>query len=298
MEGVLNWGIEVVLWFQQFSPALDSVFKGLTFLGNQEFYLLFMPLVYWCINRHTGARLFVVLLFSAYLNGITKVLFNQPRPFNYDPRVKPIVHAIGGGLPSGHTQNTVAMWGYLAWQIKLRPFWLLTSLLLIGVPLSRIYLGVHFPTDVLGGYLLGALVLILFLGLAPRIEGWLETRSFIQQISISLGIPILFVLLNPTGDPYVLAMASALMGTGAGFVLERRLVRFSVNGPWWKRTTRYLLGIALLFGLWIGLKIGFSDLQPVALFRFIRYALIGLWGSLGAPWVFAKLRLADQEKMS
>jgi hypothetical protein len=39
-------------------------------------------------------------------------------------------------------------------------------------------------------------------------------------------------------------------------------------------------------------------LQPVALFRFIRYALIGLWGSLGAPWVFVKLRLADQEKMS
>ena len=298
MEGMLNWGIEVVLWFQKFSPGLDSVFKGLTFLGNQEFYLLFMPLVYWCVNRHTGAKLFIVLLCSAYLNGIAKVIVNQPRPFNYDPRVKPIVHAMGGGLPSGHTQNTVAMWGYLTCRIKKRLFWLLACLLLIGIPLSRIYLGVHFPTDVFGGYLLGALVLFLFLGLAPRVERWLETVNFVQQISISLGIPIFLVLLNPTGDPYVLAMASVLMGTGAGFVLERRLVRFSVNGPWWKRVTRYLLGIALLFGIWIGLQTVFSNLQPVALFRFIRYALIGLWGSLGAPWVFTKMKLAEQENLS
>jgi hypothetical protein len=62
MEGVLNWGIDVVLWFQQFSPALDLPFKVLTSLGDKEFYLLLMPLVYWCINRRTGARLFVLLL--------------------------------------------------------------------------------------------------------------------------------------------------------------------------------------------------------------------------------------------
>ena len=91
-------------------------------------------------------------------------------------------------------------------------------------------------------------------------------------------------------------MASALLGIGAGFVLERRLVRFSVNGRWWKRATRYLLGIAVLIGLWAGSQTVFSDLQPAALFRFIRYALIGLWGSLGAPWVFIKLRLAEHEK--
>ncbi|NNL75335.1 MAG: phosphatase PAP2 family protein [Desulfobacterales bacterium] len=295
MEGMLGWGIEVVLWFQQFSPGLDFVFKGLTFLGNQEFYLAFLPLIYWCIDRHTGARLFIVLLFTAYLNAVAKVLLNQPRPFNYDPRVKPLVHAVGGGLPSGHTQTAVTIWGYLACRIRKPLFWIITGFLLVGIPLSRIYLGVHFPTDVLGGYILGGLILILFLVPGPRIERWLKCKSFMQQFCISLALPIFLIILNFTGDPYVLTIASALMGAGAGFVLERRLVRFRVNGPLGKRIARYLLGVAIMFGLWIGLRSAFSGVEPVALFRFLRYFLVGLWGSLGAPWVFAKLGLVEQE---
>ena len=78
MESLLNWGIEVVLWFQQFSPALDLPFKILTSLGDKEFFLLLMPLVYWCINRQAGARLFMLLLFSAYLNEVIKLLAAQP----------------------------------------------------------------------------------------------------------------------------------------------------------------------------------------------------------------------------
>ena len=295
MEGLLGWGIEVVLWFQQFSPGLDFVFKGLTFLGNQEFYLAFLPLIYWCIDRHTGARLFIVLLFSAYLNAVAKVVLNQPRPFNYDPRVKPLVPAVGGGLPSGHTQTAVTIWGYLACRIRKTLFWIITGFLLVGIPLSRVYLGVHFPTDIMGGYILGGLILILFLVPGPRIERWLQCKSFMQQFCISLALPIFLIIINPTGDPYVLSIASALMGAGAGFVLERRLVRFRVNGSLGKRITRYLLGVAIIFGLWIGLRSAFSSVEPVALFRFLRYFIVGLWGSLGAPWVFAKLRLAEQE---
>jgi hypothetical protein len=50
-EDILDWGIEVVLWFQQFSPALDLPFKGLSFLGNLEFFLIFMPLIYGGLPR-------------------------------------------------------------------------------------------------------------------------------------------------------------------------------------------------------------------------------------------------------
>jgi hypothetical protein len=72
MDGPLNWGIDVVLWFQQFSPGLDLPFKALTFMGDEAFYLLAMPLVYWSIDRRTGAGLFFLLLFSAYLNAVAK----------------------------------------------------------------------------------------------------------------------------------------------------------------------------------------------------------------------------------
>jgi membrane-associated phospholipid phosphatase len=293
VTSLLDWGIQVVLWFQQFSPGLDLPFKALTFLGDETFYLIFMPLLYWCIDRRTGSRLFFLLLFSAYLNAIAKVLAGQPRPFAYDPRVRAIGHASGGGLPSGHTQNAVVVWGFLAARTGKKTAWLIAAFLMLAIPLSRIYLGVHFPTDLLGGYLLGGIILILFLWAAPRLEARLVEKGFAWQLWISLLGPLALVLLNPSGDKYVLSMASLLMGVCSGFALERRFVRFSCQGRWWKRALRYLAGVVVLFGLWAGLKIAFSAMEPAGLLRFIRYALVGLWGGVGAPWMFVKLKLAE-----
>ncbi|CAB1085269.1 hypothetical protein D1AOALGA4SA_12757 [Olavius algarvensis Delta 1 endosymbiont] len=295
MTSLLDWGIQVVLWFQQFSPALDLPFKALTFLGDEAFYLIFMPLVYWCINRRIGASLFFLLLFSAYLNAVAKVLADQPRPFTYDPRVQAIGHAGGGGMPSGHTQNAVVIWGFLAARSGKISAWMLAAFLMLGIPLSRIYLGVHFPTDLIGGYLLGGVILILFLWSAPRLEAWLAEKEFAWQFLIALVGPLVLVFLNPSGDKYVLSMASVLMGACTGFVLERRFVGFCCEGPWWQRGLRYLLGLVVLFGLWGGLKLAFNGLEPAAPLRFIRYALVGLWGGVGAPWVFVKLKLAETE---
>jgi len=296
MTSLLDWGIPVVLWFQQFSPALDMPFKALTYLGDETFYLIFMPLLYWCIDRRTGSRLFFLLLFSAYLNAIAKVLAAQPRPFTYDPRVQAIGHATGGGLPSGHTQNAVVVWGFLAARSGRKTAWLIAVFLMIAIPLSRIYLGVHFPTDLIGGYLMGGIVLILFLWSAPRLEVWLVEKGLVWQLLISLLGPLILLLLNSSGDKDVLSTASVLLGVCSGFALERRYVRFSCEGPWWKRTLRYLVGVSVLFGLWGGLKIAFSGMEPAGLLRFMRYALVGLWGGVGAPWVFVRLRLADMEK--
>ena len=296
MTSLFDWGIQVILWFQQFSPALDLPFKALTFLGDETFYLIFMPLYYWCIDRRTGARLFFLLLISAYLNAIAKVLADQPRPFTYDQRVQSIVHAGGGGMPSGHTQNAVVIWGFLAARSDKSISWLIAGFLMVGIPLSRVYLGVHFPTDLFGGYVLGGIILILFLMLAPRVENWLTEKGFAWQLLISLFGPLVLVLLNLTGDKYVLSMVSVLMGVCTGFVLERRFVRFSCESTWPKRVIRYLLGVTVLFGLWGGLKFAFTGMEPDGLFRFTRYALVGLWGGVGAPWIFVRLRLAEQER--
>jgi hypothetical protein len=78
-------------------------------------------------------------------------------------------------------------------------------------------------------------------------------------------------------------------------VLERRWIRFCAAGVWWKRTLRFLVGMVLLFGLWMGLRLGFQGLEPNFIFRVIRYVLVGLGSSAGAPWLFMRLRLADAE---
>ena len=294
MESLLNWGIEVVLWFQQFSPTLDLPFKILTSLGDKEFFLLLMPLVYWCINRRAGAGLFILLLVSACLNETTKLLADQPRPFNYDPRVIKMVHEDSGGFPSGHTQSAVVVWGYLACRFNKKALWVFAGFLILAIPLSRIYLGAHFPTDLLGGYTVGALVLCIFLLLDSPLGAWFIKKGILYQLGASMGLPVLLMLFIPSGNDDMLTAVGGLLGVATGLVLERRWVRFNSDGRWWKRVMRYFVGIAVLVGVWLGLRIAFDQLEPADLYRVIRYALVGLWGGLGAPWLFVKLKLAEK----
>ena len=295
MDSVLKWGIEVVIWFQQFSPSLDIPFKVLTFLGDKEFYMLLMPLMYWCVNRRVGAKLFVLLLVSAFLNDYAKLLVDQPRPFNYDPRVIKFVHEDSGGLPSGHTQSAVVVWGYLAYRFNKMPLWLLAGFLVLAIPLSRIYLGAHFPTDLIGGYAIGAVLLFVFLRLDTRIANWFTEKGIYLQLGVSIGLPVLLLLLIPFGNHGLLTAIGAFMGLSSGIVLERRWVRFCSDGPWWQLVIRYLAGIFVLMGIWYGLRIAFEQLEPAGLCRVWRYGMVGLWGGLGAPWLFVKLKIAGRE---
>lgn len=294
MESILDWGIRVIIWFQQFSPALDLPFKTFTFMGDQPFFMLFLPLVYWCLNRRMGARLTILFLFSAYLNTLAKLLAAQPRPFQYDPGVHPLHKAAGGGFPSGHTQNAVVVWGYLASHFRRVGPWILAGCLMLLIPLSRLYLGVHFPTDLLGGYLLGALLLLLYLWLEPIVEAWLTEKGLAWQLCAGLLFPLLLMTLLPGNGKQGVIIAGTLMGTGIGFALERRWVRFESGGFWWKRVLRFLLGVPILFALWLGLRAAFYGLEPEQVYRFFRYALMGLWSGLGAPYLFLRFKLVDR----
>jgi membrane-associated phospholipid phosphatase len=291
MDNILAWGTNVVLWFQQFSPALDLPFKAFTFLGEEEFIMFLLPLLYWCFERRVGIRLAVLTLISVYVGSAAKMLANQPRPFEYDSRVQQLVAVAGRGFPSLHTQSTVVIWGYLAAQLRRKWLWALAIILMILVPLSRVYLGVHFPTDLLGGYLIGAALLLLYLRWEPAVEIWLQKKGLIWQIALAVLVPI--VLLAPIiGEDDALTAVGTLIGMGVGLALEQRYIRFESDGLWWQRVARLILGLAVVLALRFGLKAAFDGLAPESLFRVIRYVIIGFWITLGAPWTFVKLRWA------
>lgn len=281
------------MWLQVLSPLLDWPFRVLTFLGNEGFYLVLLPFVYWCVDKRTGARLTFLFLLSAYVNSAAKELIHQPRPFEYDSRVKALVRAEGGGLPSGHTQHAVVVWSYLAMRLSRLWAWGIAVLLMIGIPLSRLYLGVHFPTDLLGGYILGILLLILYQQLEPRIEAVLAAKGMPWQLAVAILLPALLILLLPSGEKSGLTALATLMGIGVGMALEQQWVGFKSGGPGWKRVLRLLIGLAVSVGIWVGLKAAFEALEPEPLFRFIRYGLLGLWTALGAPWIFCRLGLVE-----
>ncbi len=292
MEGILRWGVDVVLWMQQASPSLDGLFRALTFLGSQEFYLLALPFVYWCVDRVLGVRLMALLIFSALVNTVIKVIAGQPRPYTYDQRVKALETQPSNGFPSAHAQNATAVWGFLGSWARRKWVWILGAVLAVGVGVSRVYLGVHFPTDVVGGYIIGVLVLWSFMRGWHVVERWFGHLALAWQLIIVGALP-LAVLMFQRGDD-VVAGVGATIGVGVGVVLERRLVRFDTAGAVVRRVERFVIGAVVLIGLWAGLRAAFAGLDPALLLRLVRYGLVGGWVTLGAPWLFVRARVAGQ----
>ncbi|MGC9394101.1 MAG: phosphatase PAP2 family protein [Anaerolineae bacterium] len=291
MQPLMDWGIAFILWLQQFRPALDVLFRAFTFTGDELFFLLFLPLIYWCLDRRLGARVTLLFLVSAYVNAVAKVFAAQPRPAIYDARVWAYSDVGGsGGFPSGHTQNTLAVWGYLAAKVRRTWMWIVAGVLIVCVPLSRLYLGVHFPHDLLGGYVIGALLLFAYLRWGERGEQWLAGMGVGAQLALVAAFSIPLMLVFPSEDG--VTGGATLLGMGIGFVLQARWIGFEADGALWKRVMRYAVGAAVIVGLWAGLRAAFSTLEPALLFRFIRYALMGFWGGAGAPWLFVRLGLA------
>ena len=293
MEGIWEWGLELIRAVQSVhGPALDAIFKAITFLGDEDFFIILLPLFLWCVDFSFGARLAFFFLFSTIVNSGAKGLFAHPRPLDLDPAVK-LHDASGYGFPSGHSQSAVVVWGVLASYIRKRWAWAVAILLMVLIGFSRIYLGVHFPTDVLGGWTLGAVLLAGYILLVPRIEAWLKSTGLAVRLALVVIIPLVLVLLFPSDDS--LSAMGVFLGAGVGIVLTGQWVPFNASGPLWQRVVRLLLGAAVLLALRFGLKAIFPDEGETlyALMRFVRYALVGLWAGLGAPWMFVKLRLSS-----
>ncbi len=293
MEAIWQWGLEFIRTIQLVQgPTLDAIFETITFLGEEEFFLILLPLMFWCVDFTVGARLALAYLLSVYVNTGLKDLFAHPRPFELDPTVK--LHDIGGyGLPSGHSQSAVVVWGTIAAGFRKAWLWVVAILLMVLMGFSRIYLGVHFPTDVLGGWAVGAVFLAAYLALEPRFTAWLKQAGLAVQLALAVFVPLALLLLHPTKDTG--SSMAVLMGMGAGVALTRQVAPFSADGPLWQRAVRFLVGVVGLLVLYVGLTRVFPAEGESLYFvmRVVRYALVGLWVGLGAPWVFRKLRLTS-----
>jgi len=293
MEFLFEWGYLFIQGLQAYrNPFFDLLFQLLTFTGNVEFYLILLPTCYWMINKRLGTHFAVLFFASTYINLYLKVVVNQPRPSA--SRVTVLGgQPLGGGLPSGHAQNAMVLWGFLGKTFQKGWFQLIMGLLIVGVGMSRLYLGVHFPHDVLAGWAIGLIVLFLYFKLAPSIETWLSQQTLPVQMIVPTVLSVLLILLF--NDEDIVDLVAAFCGLGLGVPLELAKVQYEEHsGSWAQRLARYLLGLVVLILIWRGLK---PFLPDDTLGNFIRYALIGFWIAFGAPWAFVKSRLAESKFM-
>lgn len=149
--------------------TIKPILLLLNFFDSSIFITLLVIFVWIGCSWRWGIRLAFLMVFSGILNYLMKTAFELPRPILFDPTL-PIAHATGYGFPSGGAQNAFLLGGLLITYWKNRWAWLAGGLFAFCVAFSRMYLGVHFPIDVLGGIFLGLLLLFSFIKLMPLIE--------------------------------------------------------------------------------------------------------------------------------
>ncbi|MCX7841130.1 MAG: phosphatase PAP2 family protein [Anaerolineae bacterium] len=286
MNELIAWGLDIVRWIQTFrNPLFDAFFQTINFLGEEDFYVLILPLIFWCLHKALGMRLAAVFLFSTYLNQSLKDLFAAPRPHQF-PNVWSPFKTAGYGIPSGHTQSTTIFWGYVATQLKTRLWWTLAIVLPLFVGIGRMYLGDHFPQDVLAGWAIGIVLIAVYVIVQPRASEWLSKQTWTMQLALAIVVPLVLLALHFTAD--TAKSLGVLLGFYTALVIENKFVRFATRAVMWKQIVKFALGLAVLLALRFGLKAIFPE---HALFDLLRYALMGAWVGVGAPWVFVKTSL-------
>jgi membrane-associated phospholipid phosphatase len=318
MAGVNAVQIVVNEVFQGFGVWLISLMQAITFLGNEEFFVLLLPILYWSFDQMIGLRVGMILLLSNGFNTFFKFLFRTPRPYWISDSVTNYVHESSFGLPSGHAQIAASVWGWLAVEVKKRWFSIVMVVLIFLIGVSRLFLGVHFLGDVLLGWLIGGLLVWAFSAWSDRIGSWFQAQSFgakLGLVAVSSAALVLLILvakwvagpweLNPewaarAGEvaPYNLDGAFTLGGTWLGMlmgyvILSEKRGRFLAAEGGWRRLVRFLIGLLGVLILYFGLGQIFPRGANVASYamRLIRYTLVGLWISWIGPLLFEKMKI-------
>jgi len=325
MDVLTQDGIHWIIAIQSLGSWLELPMKFFTFLGYENFFFLALPLIYWSVDAGLGLRMALAL--SNNFKPILKLLFAAPRPYWISAAVTPFLYESSFGIPSGHAQDAVALWGIMAAGINRRWAWILAFVLAFFIGISRLYLGVHFVHDVVAGWIIGSLMLFAFLKLWDPAVNWLKTKTLGQQVGLAFLISLVMIgiaagsvarlhgyvfpvewtetalragpLPEPASMQPVITGAGSLFGLAAGAAWIASGDGYRAEGTLEQRVLRYAIGLVGIMILWSGLGAVFprgETLLPLLL-RYIRYTLVGLWVMAGAPWLFFHFKLARQPKM-
>ena len=325
MDFLIQNGINWIVAIQSLGTWLKVPMVAFSFLGTENFFLLVLPLIYWCIDARLGMQVGFILLSSIHVNSLFKLWFAGPRPYWVNSKVTPYLAETTFGIPSGHAQNAVGVWGMIASGIRKPWAWALAVMLMFFIGFSRLYLGVHFPHDIVMGWLLGSILLWLFMQFWVPVAAWLKQKTLSTQVLIALVVSVLFIasgavsvtrlagyvfpeewrenalragaLPAPVSIEGFITSAGTFFGLAAGVAWLAARGGYHVEGPIEKRALRFVVGLIGMLILWRGLALFLPDHADLIsyIFRYVRYSLVGFWVSAGAPWLFFRFKLAQSQ---
>jgi membrane-associated phospholipid phosphatase len=319
------------------SKSLTWLMCQVTASGYYQFIIAMVIAVMLGVSLRKGFLLFQIIAWTAIISEISKQFFGLPRPFFTDSRVVCLepgwdtaasFRAMGGksffalpqqavidafrlkgisfGFPSGHVSGGIALWGGMAAVFRSRTLSWLAPFLVALLAFTRMYLGVHFLADVIGGALLGGLMLFF----AWRLIGSDENRDRFfaaARARVFSSLPGILYFFFLFALPLLLLFSSLLsaafagfyIGLNAAFTLSLRSGLPEDKGSLPIRLTRVLLGGLLFWLLGLALRLALT-LIPAAVGSswgtFLAAGLgtfLTLWGGLK---LFSLLGLYQKEK--
>lgn len=295
------------------APLISALMAAVTYVGDETVFMVVAITVFWCVSKRQGYYVFAVGLGGTVVNQWLKLIFRIPRPWVLDPNFTIVesarAAATGYSFPSGHTQNAVGTLGALALANKQK--WLRTgcAALIVLVPFSRMYLGVHTPLDVgvsfgIAAVLIVALwpcyrdearftranpwVLCAMLALALGYALWVNTAAFPADVdaeNLASGVKNAWTLLG------------CMLGLIVTYAYDTKKLRFDVRAPLGAQLLKVGLGLALLIAIRVGAKALLTALVGEAMWtNAARYFLMVVFAGCLWPMTFPRFAKIGEKK--
>ena len=284
--------LDFLKWLEGLRTSfLNVVFEGITLLGEETLVILLVVALWFAVDKKLAQQVFFITATSLSVNGIIKNFAQVPRPFTKGVSCVRPDTATGYAFPSGHTQGFATWSSFFA--VKLKKAWLsvLVGVLIILVAISRLYLGAHYPSDVIVGMALG-------IGLSIFGNYLFEKVKDVKKLYLCtfLGLTPFIVYFLIVANP-LFADLFKTFGMVAGMVvvayLDEKTEPLSCDVVWWKKLIRIVIGVALAVALKEVIKLVnvFDVMQISLLIDAVRYFIVVMAVGYVCPILFKKIKL-------
>ena len=305
----MGFQLDILMYLQSIrNELLTGIFTFFNICTEVPVITVLTAMLYWCINKKAGQRILFALAGSLNINVAVKNIVKMPRPIGTKGLISLRTQtATGYSFPSGHTQTATTFWTSMITQFKNIWIYIIGILMILGAGISRLYLAVHWPMDVIVGWILGIILSILFIKLFDYID---NSKNYYILVIIMLifGVCTYFV-----GGEDFYKLFGLYSGFALGYMVEDTYISFSTENKQRKnifskstskiegtkgKILRFIIGIISLLIVYLIFKnientfmIGKNE-EIINIFKYLKYTIIVFWGVAIAPALFKLFKLA------